>query len=68
MHACEQGWIFETHDGLRTVKDRCMICNEPPWYRTQRRQRFFRTWWPAIFVIGLYAFTFAAIRVAALFY
>lgn len=62
-HDCEDGWIWETVGGARTVKDRCMICNEPPWYRARRRQRLFEMWWPLIFVVGLYGVAFIAANI-----
>ena len=55
QHACESGWIYETdaETGARFVRDRCMVCNEPPWYRTARRRRIFERFWPLIFVAGV---------------
>lgn len=36
-HGCHNGWVYELTEGALTVKDRCMICNEPSWYAERRR-------------------------------
>ena len=63
MCDCEGGWIFETVDGARLVKDRCMKCNEPLWYAEQRRQRRLTNWWPlkvwGLIIVAEFAVAFA---------
>lgn len=66
-HACTDGWIYETVEGRRTVKDRCMICNEPPWYRVQRRRQMVDRFWPLIFLASLIAIQFGLIEAIYLY-
>lgn len=62
------GWVYEKDgDGCVTVKDRCMVCNEPPWYRVQRRHRALQRFWPFIFVAAVYAIPTLVISMIALY-
>lgn len=62
-HSCTDGWIIA--DGI--VVDRCMVCNEPPWYREQRRRRIIERFWPLVFVGTIYGLGFLMVWAIAIY-